>query len=239
MSMGKSTSIYAKDNDKLVMNVTKGHFSSDRFHINYYIDMTDLKMRQDEAEAVAKAMIKKYVNRVELSGLVGVGDHELEHYTRAYATKAPIDTIICMDGCEVIGGYVAKELSEYGVATTNSHKSTYIISPEFDSAGQMVVRDNIKPMIKGKHVLVVLATAMSGRTILKSIRCIQSYGGILEGISVIFSAVKTIDGYPVNSVFEISDLPDFQLSEPDNCQNCRDGVKLDAIINSYGYTVLD
>lgn len=180
MSMGQETKIRARDNDKLALKVTKGHFSSDRFHINYYIDMTTLKMRQEEAEQVAKSMVKRYVNRVDLSGLIGVGAEELKHYSKAFASKTPIDTIICMDGCEVIGAYVAKELSELGVTTTNIHKTTYIVTPEFDSAGQMVVRDNIKHMLKDKHVLVVLATAMSGRTILKSIRCIESYGGILE-----------------------------------------------------------
>ncbi len=80
---------------------------------------------------------------------------------------------------------------------------------------------------------------MSGRTISKSIRCIQSYGGLIEGISVIFSAVDEIDGYPVNSVFDTSDLPDFRLSDPSQCPDCKNGVKLDAIVNSYGYTVLD
>ena len=169
MSMGQETKIRARDNDKLALKVTKGHFSSDRFHINYYIDMTTLKMRQEEAEQVAKSMVKRYVNRVDLSGLIGVGAEELKHYSKAFASKTPIDTIICMDGCEVIGAYVAKELSELGVTTTNIHKTTYIVTPEFDSAGQMVVRDNIKHMLKDKHVLVVLATAMSGRTILKSI----------------------------------------------------------------------
>ena len=161
MSMGQETKIRARDNDKLALKVTKGHFSSDRFHINYYIDMTTLKMRQEEAEQVAKSMVKRYVNRVDLSGLIGVGAEELKHYSKAFASKTPIDTIICMDGCEVIGAYVAKELSELGVTTTNIHKTTYIVTPEFDSAGQMVVRDNIKHMLKDKHVLVVLATAMS------------------------------------------------------------------------------
>ena len=46
MSMGKAVKIYAKDDNRLALKVTKGHFSSDRFHVNYYIDMTSLKMRQ-------------------------------------------------------------------------------------------------------------------------------------------------------------------------------------------------
>ena len=164
MSMGQATKIYAKDNEKLALTVTKGHFSSDRFHVNYYIDMTTLKMRQANAEAVAKAMVKKYVNRIELSKSFGISE-ELLQQSKAFATKRTIDTIICMDGCEVIGAYVAQQLSSAGFNTTNIHKTSYVISPEFDSAGQMVVRENIKPMIKDKHVLVVLASAMSGRCV--------------------------------------------------------------------------
>ena len=241
MSMGAPTKIYAKDNPELALKVTKGHFSSDRFHINYYIDMTLLKMRRKDAQNVAKAMVSRYVSRIKLSPVANmVMDREqMDLYTSSLATKTPIDTIICMDGCEVIGAYVASELSEVGITTLNSHHTSYIITPEFDSTGQMVVRDNIKPMIKGKHVLVVLATAMSGRTISKSIRCISSYGGIIEGISVIFSVVDSIDGYPVNSVFDHTDLPDFCLSDPCDCPDCKGGVKLDAIVNSYGYSVLD
>lgn len=239
MSMGKAVKIYSKDHPALALKVTKGHFSSDRFHINYYIDMTDLKMRQRNAEEVAKAIVEKYVKRVTLTPVIGLVSEAMNQIAATNATKAPIDTIICMDGCEAIGAYIAKELSEVGFATTNTHKTTYILTPEFDSTGQMVVRENIKPMLKGKHVLVVLATAMSGHTIAKSLRCISSYGGIVEGISCIFSAISEIEGHPVNSVFEASDLEGFRLSEPDNCPDCKAGVKLDAIVNSYGYTVLD
>ena len=240
MSMGKPTKIFAKDNPEVALKVTKGHFSSDRFHINYYIDMTSLKMRRKDAQEVAKAMVSRYVSRVNLPvGNISLATGDMQQLMASLATKTPIDTIICMDGCEVIGTYVASELSSIGVTTFNSHHTSYIITPEFDSTGQMVVRDNIRPMLKDKHVLVVLATAMSGRTIAKSIRCINSYGGIIEGISVIFSAVDEIDGYPVNSVFGVSDLPDFRLSDPKDCEDCKNGVKLDAIVNSYGYTVLD
>lgn len=239
MSMGKPTKIYAKDNSEVALKVTKGHFSSDRFHINYYIDMTSLKMRRKDAQEVAKAMVSRYVSRGKLEGNFSLPGAQMKELMASLSSKTLIDTIICMDGCEVIGAYVASELSSIGVTTLNSHHTSYIITPEFDSTGQMVVRDNIRPMLKDKHVLVVLATAMSGRTIAKSIRCINSYGGIIEGISVIFSAVDEIDGYPVNSVFDVSDLPDFRLSDPNNCPDCQNGVKLDAIVNSYGYSVLD
>lgn len=225
----------------LKLRVIPGHFSSDRFHMNYYVDMTALKMKQQEAEMVARAMCKKYISRVQLS--MGKGQRYHTRFSELEAmltTKAPIDTIICLDGCEVIGAYVAHELSKISEDkfANTLQKNFYVITPEFDSTGQMVVRDNIKPMIQGKNILLVLASAMSGNTILKSIRCILSYGGKVEGISVIFGAIDNIDGYPVHAVFDAASLPDFTLSDPDNCPNCKAGVKLDAVVNSYGYTEL-
>lgn len=236
--MEKSFKIQSKENPELYLTVTPGHFSSDRFHVNYYIDMTTLKMRQSQAELVAYEMSKKYVNRINLQMKSHAIDDHMMEMARVYADKTPIDTIICMDGCEVIGAYLAQELSEMGVTSNNKHHTFYVISPEFDSSGQMVVRDNIKPMIKGKNVLVILATAMSGRTILKSIKCITAYGGKVQGISVIFGAVDQIEGYPVNAVFSKADLPDFELADASECHNCKDGKPLDAIVNSYGYSTL-
>ena len=78
---------------------------------------------------------------------------------------------------EVIGAYLAEELTAGGFPSNNKHKSFYVITPEFDNTGQMVVRNNIQPMIKGKNVLVVLATAMSGHTISKAIGTILAHGG--------------------------------------------------------------
>ena len=98
--------------------------------------------------------------------------------------------------------------------------------------------DNIKKMIKGKNVLVILASAMSGRTIYKSIKCITAYGGNVQGVSVIFGAVDEIEGYPVNTVFSKKDLPDFELADAKDCHNCKAGKPLDAIVNSYGYSKL-
>lgn len=239
MSMSEPTKISAKDYPALSLKVRKGHFASDRFHVNCYINMATLKMRHEDAKNTAKAMAERYVKRPDFSFSSAAAAMFNEHAIASMSRVAPIDTIICLDGCEVIGAYLADELSAVGVGTLNQHKTSYVITPEFDSTGQMVVRDNIQNMIKGRHVLIVLATAMSGRTIAKSLRCIKSYGGIIEGISVIFSAVNEIEGYPVNAVFTAEDLPDFKLSDPASCPQCQANEKLDAIINSYGYTLLD
>ena len=228
--------IPSKNNPELCLSVIPGHFSSDRFHVNYYIDMTTLKARMNQAQLIAKEMCNKYIHRIQISNKAeGFFNASL---ASAFSQAEKIDTIICMDGCEVIGAYVAEELSKTGVGTNNLHDTFYVVSPEFDNAGQMVVRDNIKPMIKDKNVLVILASAMSGRTIYKSIKCIQAYGGTVKGINVIFGVVDEIEGYPVHSVFSKEDLPDFELTEPENCSACKNNVPLTAIVNSYGYSVL-
>lgn len=234
--MENQVKIHSKYNDELVLKVTHGHFSSDRFHVNYYIDMSSLKMRQCQAKLVAKVMAEKYIKKVRLSHQLD--DQYLESLADMGANKTPIDTIICMDGCEVIGAYLAEELMNNGFPSNTKHQSFYVVTPEFDNTGQMVVRSNIKPMIKGRNVLVVLASAMSGRTISKAIGTILAYGGKVTGLSVIFANVDKVDGYPVHGVFTHEDLPYFKLSDPSDCDDCKNGIKLDAVVNSYGYEKL-
>lgn len=229
--------VKSKINSDIELSVIPGHFSSDRFHVNYYIDMSNLKMRVTEAKKVAAAMAQQYIKKVNIeskymSDLIDAGSLALS------ANVKPIDTIICMDGCEVIGAYLAEELTKAGLPNNTSHNSLYVVTPEFDNRGQMVVKKNIKDMIKGRNVLVVLASAMSGHTITKAIGTILAYGGKVTGLSVIFGNVEEVDGYPVYSVFSHEDLPNFRLSSPEDCPDCKEGKKLDAVVNSYGYEML-
>ena len=227
--------VKSKVDSNIELSVTPGHFSSDRFHVNYYIDMSNLKMRMSEAKKVAAAMAKQYIKKVDIDHKYMSPLINAETLIENNANVTPIDTIICMDGCEVIGAYLAEELAAAGVPNSTHHNSMYVITPEFDNGGQMVVKKNIKDMIKGRNVLVVLASAMSGRTITKAIGTILAYGGHVKGLSVIFGNIQEVDGYPVYSVFSHEDLPNFTLSDPNECPDCKAGKKLDAVVNSYGY----
>ena len=84
----------------VIMKVIPGHFVTPNSHINYYIDMTTMKTRQSEAKAAARAMAS------------------------TYAATTIVDTIVCMDGMEVIGAYLADELTQAGIMSMNAHKST-------------------------------------------------------------------------------------------------------------------
>ncbi len=202
-------------NKNLVLKVVPGHFVTSHSHVNYYLDMTRLKVGQKEAAEVAKTM------------------------ARDYQYNKPVDTIICMDGCYAVGAFLAQDLAEAGVVSMNMHQSIYVIEPEFNSNGQMMFRDNIQPMVRGKNVVLLLASATTGKTISKSLDCIQYYGGIVQGISAIFSFADTIQGYPVHHIFSTKDIEDYQSYSQDNCPFCQAGRKIDAIVNSYGYSQIN
>ena len=143
------------------LKIRPGHFATNHAHINYYIDVTTLKARTKEAEDVAQALVGMYL----------------------YDTV--IDTIVCMEGTEVIGAFLAEELAKGGFLSTNAHKSIYVISPEFNNNSQIIFRDNLIPMIRDKHVMILMASVTTGRTLNKAVESIQYYGGILQGASAI------------------------------------------------------
>lgn len=194
------------------LKVVPGHFATNHSHINYYIDMTTLKTRQSEAQEVAK-------------DLVGL-----------YMYNTVVDTIVCLDGMEVVGAFLSEELSRAGVMSMNSHKSIYVVTPEYNSNSQMIFRDNIAPMIMGKNVILLMASVTTGKTINKGMECIQYYGGRLQGIAAIFSAIDEENGVAVNAVFHKKDVPDYQTYDYRDCPYCKKGIKIDALVNGYGYS---
>jgi len=210
----RAIKIYAPMNKKINLKVIPGHFATSSSHINLYIDLTTMKSRQSEAADAAAVIAKQYINNVV------------------------VDTIVCLDGCEVIGAFLAEELSKAGIRSMNAHQTIYIITPEFNTNGQMIFRQNNQPAIYGKHVLLLAASVTTGDTIRKCMECIQYYGGNVQGISAIFSAVDNLDGINVNSIFKAKDLPDYKSYNINECPLCKVKQRLEAIVDSCGYIKL-
>ena len=203
-----------KENDKVVLKAIPGHFITPNSHVNYYLDMTTIKSRLSEASAAAVELAKKI------------------------SPDTIVDTIVCMDGCEIIGAYLAEELTKAGILSINYHKTIYITTPEVASTGQMVFRDNIQPMIKGKNVLLLMASATTGQTLAKAIQTLNYYGATISGISAVFSAANSSMGIEINSLFTIKDLPDYKAYAPEGCSMCKDKKPIEAFANAYGYSKL-
>ena len=212
--MQEMIKIPLKENPNVVLKAIPGHFVTPNSHVNYYLDMTTIKSRLSEASAAAEELAK------------------------GIAPDTIVDTIVCMDGCEIIGAYLAEELTKAGVISINYHKTIYITTPEVASTGQMLFRDNIQPMIKGKNILLLMASATTGQTLAKAIQTLNYYGATISGISAIFSAANSSMGIEINSLFTIKDLPDYKAYAPEGCSMCKDKKTIDAFANAYGYSSL-
>ena len=112
---------YSRKDPNIALKVIPGHFSTKHTHLNCYLDVTTMKTRANEAERIAIAM-KDYYN----------------------VMGRPIDTIVCLDGCEVIGAFLASELSRAGILSMNAHKTIYVVTPEHDIYGDMIFSDQVK-----------------------------------------------------------------------------------------------
>ncbi len=205
---------YETKRKNLYLRVERGHFATSNAHSNYYVDVVAQKSRLSEASAVANELCSHYYH------------------------STVVDTILCLDGTEVIGACLAEELTRADFINLNAHKSIYVVTPESTTASQLLFRDNIVPMIAGKHVLILAVSVSTGRTVQAAIEAIKYYGGEVSGVSAIFATTETCGGYPVKSVFNPQDLPDYATYAPGECPMCKRGEKLDALINCYGYSKL-
>jgi orotate phosphoribosyltransferase len=178
------------------------------------MDMTSLKISNKEAKRVAGVLADNYT----------------------YNTV--INTIVCMDGCEVIGTHLAEGFTHSSMMIMNEQDTIHVITPEFDPNGLLIFRDNLQPMIHNKNVLLLLASATTGKTIAQSLECIEYYGGRISGISAIFCAVDEIRGHKINYIFGTDDMPDYKTYKYSDCPQCANKQSIDAIVNGYGYSEL-
>lgn len=205
---------YSKESNKLALHVMPGHFATSHSHINYYVDVTTLKTRASEAKEAAKVLYSRLPRH---------------NY---------VDTIVCMDGTEVIGAFLSQEIEHGGILSTNRHETTYIVSPEINNNNQMLFRDNNKGAIEGKHVVLLFATATTGETIRRAIECICYYGGIIEFVACIFSTLHEVEGTPVDTLFDTEDVPNYEAYSAHDCPFCKKGHRIEAMVNGFGYSKL-
>ena len=125
-----------------------------------------------------------------------------------------MDTIVCLDGSEVIGAFLARHLAKKEVFSVNSNKNINVVTPEYDSNGQLIFRDNLTPHDRGAggadpdlhRQLRQERPAHPG--------CVQYYGGKVQGIAAIFSMLEQVDGIPVYSLFSPDDIAGYISSSP-------------------------
>lgn len=209
------TKIPARMNPNVQLKIIPGHFVTTHSHVTNYMEITTLKSRCSEAHGLASLLAMRY------------------------SVDTPVDSIICLDGTQVIGTYLAEDLTKAGILSYNAHRTIYVIAPELAPTGQIIFRDNMAQLaLRKKYVLLLLGSLTTGNSLRSIAASMQYYGAYISGACAIFSAVDEVDGLKVTAAFHPDDLPEYKSYKPNECPLCQQGVAIDAIVNSFGYSEL-
>lgn len=196
------------------MEVTPGHFATSSTHVSHYLDFTYLKSNSKSAETVAAELAEPYLS------------------------EESVDTILCLEGTNVIGTYLAQELLQNGALLFDRDSSINILTPSIAVNGQLIFQQNTLKMVQNKNIILLVSTVSSGKIIHRAMDCMSYYGGTLLGVSALFAAVPAVSGFDINAVFTAEDIEDYHSHRTSECPMCKNSEKLDAIVNHSGYITL-
>jgi orotate phosphoribosyltransferase len=211
--------VSSQKNPKIAMRVFEGHFATNSAHRSHYIDIFDLMTSASIAREVARELAVPY------------------------RANTPVDAIVYMDKTEILAAYMADELLQSGLGMLNEGSEILLVTPKLHTDGHFIFHQNVQERIKGKNVVLLVASLSTGATADQMLECLAYYGCKLVGISAIFSAYPEIEGWnpevdgkEIHSLFDSADIPNYHFYKPAECRMCQDGIKVDAIISSEGYT---
>ena len=204
----RATELFSSLNREISIKVIDGHFATKHSHITHCIDMTQVKSRLNCAKAAAKILSDSF-------------------------SSTPVDTIITLDRMKMVGAFMAHYLSHAGI---NLHHDIAVISPELVD-DKLLLRDNFLPFVINRHVLLLTASATTGQTVNSAIEGIRYYGGVPVGAATVFGSDFACE-VPQVALFGLQDIENYASYAPQECPLCKKGLKVDAVVNSYGYSKL-
>ena len=212
--MENFVSVKSKNNPKISVKVASGHFATSSAHRSHYIDIFNLKSKSSVAKEAARELAAPYLS------------------------NTVVDFIVCMDGTEILGAFMADALLQAGSGVINEGSEIYIVTPTIRADGHFVFHQSVQEKIRDKHAVLLVASMSTGATANSILECLNYYGCNLVGISSIFTAVPSVNGNIINTLFSNYDIPEYRYYSPSECVMCKEGKKLDAVFSSEGYTKL-
>lgn len=58
----------------------------------------------------------------------------------------------------------------------------------------------------------------------------------MESVASVFGTVDKVDDMPVVTVFSEEDLPNYKAYAVQDCPFCKQGQRLEAMVNGFGYS---
>jgi orotate phosphoribosyltransferase len=215
----KVFTVSSQKNPKIAIRVVDGHFATGSAHRSQYIDLFDLMSSAAAAREAARELVVPY------------------------RTNVPVDAIVYMDNTEILAAFMADELLQAGMSVMNEDSEILLFTPKVSSDSHFIFHQNVQERIKNKNVVLLVASLSTGATADQMLECLSYYDCKLVGISAVFSAYPEIEGWDpevdgreIHSLFDCADIPNYHFCKPAKCKMCQDGMKIDAIISSEGYT---
>jgi len=200
-------------NPLISMKVIPGHFTTSNAHVNYYLDVGGMKSNARVARDVAR------------------------EFAVPYLSNTLTETIVCMERTDVIGAYLAEELLQEGPSVINSGGEIHVVAPMSDSNRKLFFQDNVADYwIANRNIILLVTSISSGRTIESALDCLTYYGGKIAGISALFLTTPDNSGRAIHSLFTSDDIDGYKWFSSSQCDMCKAGQKLDAMVSSEGYT---
>lgn len=203
---GRAYELISKADRNVFIKVIPGHFATKHSHVNYCVDMTAVKSQLYEAKAAAKLLVARFAG-------------------------TPVDTIISLDRMKMVGSFMADELAH---TQMSKNQNIAVITPEITN-DKLLLRDNFLAYVKYRHVLLLTDSATTGKDVNSAVEGIRFYGGTPVGAAMVFGGKFDCSVQTVR-LFGIDDIPDYSSYAPVDCPLCKSGVKVDAVVNSYGYS---
>ena len=100
-----------------------------------------------------------------------------------YLTTTLVDTIVCLEGLEVIGAFMAEELTQEGTSVINSDRDSYVVTPISNYNRKLMFQHSMQELISNRNIIVLVSSVSSGLTLYSALECLSYYGGKLAGIS--------------------------------------------------------
>ncbi len=213
--MSETYDLISSRSSRVSIRVVEGHFATQHSHVSHFIDMTKVKSETQSAQSAAKLLAARFQSE-------------------------PINTVITLERTKMIGAFLADELARAGI---NIDSDIAVVTPEI-TGEKLFLRDNLIPYVKNRHVLLLTATATTGMTLKSALEGILYYGGVPAGAATVFGgefgesiAVGGVP-VPVERLFSAKDISGYSSYAVGDCPFCKAGIKVDAVVNSYGYSKL-
>jgi len=211
----RAFNVSLEKNPRITIKAIPGHFATVSSHTNCYLDVSGMRTNTLVARDVAQELAIPYLS------------------------STFVETIVCIENTEVIGAYLAEELTQEGTRVVNTGGEIHVIVPINNINGQWIFQDSMVEWIADRNTVLLVPSISSGRTVRSVVDCVKYYGGNLVGISVLFlvsseNLGEELEEY-IHPLFTADDIPFFKTYTIGECELCKAGRKLDAFINSEGY----